>query len=151
TISWAEPSSAAVERCKRSTAMVSGGDYIAGGSGGGASKVLVESGTGGASLWGGLAGNNYEVGGAGADLVVGGDNSVSPPTTRFMAATAQYIYSGRATILFGPTISARNRPTTSMRVLVPASTPSPGDGANHDVLVLTAASSELTSFADVQA
>jgi hypothetical protein len=27
----------------------------------------------------------------------------------------------------------------------------PGDGANHDVLVLTAASSELTSFADVQA
>jgi hypothetical protein len=27
----------------------------------------------------------------------------------------------------------------------------PGNGANHDVLVLTAASSEITSFADVQA
>jgi Ca2+-binding RTX toxin-like protein len=137
----------------------SNGDYIVGGSSPTASNVLVEAGTGAAQLWGG-AGTNYAVGGNGDDLVVGADNS----DFLFGGAGNDTIYGGNGTdyIYPGPgndfiwTDNVGSQSTDYIYEGVGTGVDTiadftPGDGANHDVLVLTAASSEIGSFADVQA
>jgi Ca2+-binding RTX toxin-like protein len=122
--------------------------------------VLVESGTGTASLWGGLAGNNYEVGGAGDDLVVGGNNSdylfgAAGNDTLYGGNGTDYIYPGFGNdFIWTDNIGSQSTDYVYEGVGTDLDTVAdftPGDGPNHDVLVLSAPSSQIVSFADVQA
>jgi Ca2+-binding RTX toxin-like protein len=137
----------------------SNGDYIVGGSSPSASNVLVESGTGAAQLWGG-SGNDYEVGGNGDDLLVGGAGTNylfggAGNDTIYGGSGTNYIYPGPGNdFIWTNPVGTQSTGYIYEGVGTGVDTVAdftPGDGANHDVLVLTAASSELTSFADVQA
>ena len=138
----------------------SAGDYIVGGSSPTASNVLVENGTGAAQPLGRAAGNNYEVGGPGDDLVVGGNSSDylfggAGNDTIYGGNGTDYIYPGPGNdFIWTDNIGSQSTDYIYEGVGTGVDTVAdftPGDGANHDVLVLTAASSEIASFADVQA
>jgi Ca2+-binding RTX toxin-like protein len=137
----------------------SGDDYIVGGSSPTASNVLADDGTGPASLWGG-PGNNYEVGGPGDDIVVGGNSSDylfggAGNDTLYGGNGTDYIYPGLGNdFIWTDNIGSQSTDHIYEGVGTGVDTVADftsGDGANHDVLALTAASSEIGSFADVQA
>ena len=107
-----------------------------------------------------MNGNNYIVGAGGNDLLVGG------PGTNYLfgAGGDDVLYGGAGTnyIFPGPgndfiwTNPVGTQTTGYIYEGVGTGVDTvadftPGDGANHDVLVLTAASSEIASFVDVQA
>jgi Ca2+-binding RTX toxin-like protein len=83
-------------------------------------------------LFGG-AGNDTLYGGNGTDYIYPGSGNDFIWTDNIGSQSTDYIYEGVGTGV--DTVADFT----------------PGDGANHDVLVLTAASSEIASFADVQA
>jgi Ca2+-binding RTX toxin-like protein len=137
----------------------SNGDYIVGGSSPTASNVLGELGTGAATLWGG-PGNNYEVGGPGDDLIVGGNSSDylfggGGNDTIYGGNGTDYIYPGPGNdFIWTDDIGSQSTDYVYEGAGTGVDTVAdftPGDGANHDVLVLTAASSQIASFADAQA
>ena len=119
--------------------------------------MLVENGTGGATLYGGLSGDNYIVGGGGNDVLLGGsgtnylfggagDDSIVGGTG------TNYLYAG-----FGNDFIYTNPFGTQSAGYVyeglgagvdTIADFTPGNGAGHDTLVISAGTA-IASFADV--
>ena len=135
------------------------GDVIIGGSGVGASNVLVENGTGAATLYGDLSGDNYIVGGANADVLLGGSGTNylfgGDGADSIVGGTGtNYIFGG-----FGNDFIYTNPFGTQSAGFVyeglgagvdTIADFTPGNGAVHDTLVISAGTA-IKSFADVQA
>ena len=133
------------------------GDYIVAGSG--ASNVLSEGGTGSAQLWGSLTGANYIVGNNGDDLLVGGASTNyffggAGNDTVYGGSGTNYIYGG-----FGNDFIWTNPVGTQSTGYVyeglgggvdTVADFTPGDGAGHDVIVISAGSG-FANFSDILA
>jgi Ca2+-binding RTX toxin-like protein len=106
-----------------------------------------------------MAGAGPEAGGLGNDLVVGGDNSHylfggNGNDTGYGGNGTDYIYPGPGNDLIwtdniGSQLTDYVYEGVGTRIDTIADF-TPGDGANHYVLVLTAVDSEIALFADVQ-
>ena len=135
------------------------GDYIVGGTGAGASDVLSEGGTGSAQLWGALNGNNYIVGGGQDDLLVGGAGTNylfggGGNDTLYGGAGTNYIYSGPGNdFIWTNPVGTQTTGYVYEGLGGGVDTIAdftPGNGANRDVIVISAGAG-VSSFADILA